>query len=238
MLSIAVCDDEMLFCARLSGEIQRIVEKLGRTCVIRQFQSGRALLETVEQFDLIFLDIRMEGMDGMKTAKYIRERAYDKPLIFISSSREHVWDSYEVEAFWYLVKPVSEEKLERVLQRAITRVDKEPQEYLVIHKEGKPKKLFLADIFYFEIRGRIIEIHGNEGVLPYYGQMGELENQLCRKGFFRCHKSLLLNLERVDTYNRQEAILENGEKLPIARRRYAAFCQALLEDMKKKGGIL
>lgn len=237
MLSIAVCDDELLFCARLSEKIRCMMERLGRTCVIRQFQSGTELLETTEQFDIIFLDILMADLNGMDTAKRIRERAYDKLLVFISSSPDYVWDSYEVEAFWYLVKPVSEKKLEQVLRRAVAKAEEGPQEYLIIQKERRPRKLFLKDICYFEIRGRVIELHGTEGVLPYYGQLGDLEKQLSGKGFFRCHKSILVNLAYVDTYSYQEVVLENGERLPIARRRYETFCQALLEDMKRRGGL-
>ena len=238
MLSIAVCDDELLFCTRLSEKIRHLMEQFDRDCVIRQFQSGTELLEAVEQFDIIFLDILMADLNGMETAKIIRERAYDKLLIFISSSTDHVWESYEVEAFWYLVKPISGKKLEQVLRRAVTKTEEEPQEYLVIQKERRPRKLFLKDIYYFEIRGRVLELHGTEGVLPYYGQMGDLEKQLSGKGCFRCHKSFLVNLKYVDTYSHQEVVLENGERLPIARRRYEAFCQALLEDMKKRGGLV
>lgn len=237
MISIAVCDDDLLFCARLSEKIQSFMERSGRSCVVRQFQSGKELLGEAEQFDLIFLDILMEDINGMDTARVIRDRAFDKLLIFISSSRDHVWDSYEVEAFWYLVKPVSERKLEQVLRRAAAKLEAEPEEYLIIQKERRPRKVYLKDIFYFEIQGRIVEIHGKGGILPYYGKIGELEKQLCQKGFYRCHKSLLVNLERIDTYNRQEIILTSGERLPIARRRYEEFCQALLNDMKRRGGI-
>lgn len=237
MLSIAVCDDELLFCARLSEKIRCMMERLGRICVIRQFQSGTELLETNEQFDIIFLDILMKGLNGMDTAKRIRERACSKLLVFISSSPDYVWESYEVEAFWYLVKPVSEKKLEQVLRRAVAKAEEGPQEYLIIQKERRPRKLFLKDICYFEIRGRVIELHGTEGVLPYYGQLGDLEKQLSGKGFFRCHKSIVVNLAYVDTYSHQEVVLENGERLPIARRRYESFCQTLLEDMKRRGGL-
>lgn len=238
MLSIAVCDDELLFGARLSEKIRGILGKIGRDCVIREFQSGTELLEAVEQFDLIFLDVLMKDLNGMDTARRIRERAYEKPLIFISSSPDYVWDSYEVEAFWYLVKPVSEKKLEQVLRRALAKAEEGQQEYLIIQKERRPRKLFLKDIRYFEICGRVIELHGADGVLPYYGQIGDLEKQLSGKGFFRCHKSIIVNLKYADTYTHEEVILENGDRLPIARRRYEAFCQALLEDMKKRGGLV
>lgn len=69
-------------------------------------------------------------------------------------------------------------------------------------------------------------------------QIGELENKLRDKGFFRCHKSYLINLKYVDGYNRQEVILENGEKIVIAKRRYDKFVQEVLKVMRENGGIL
>lgn len=65
-----------------------------------------------------------------------------------------------------------------------------------------------------------------------------MERQLGGKGFFRCHKSYLLNLKYVEVYNRQEAILDNGERIIIAKRRYEEFCQAILSYMRENGGIL
>ncbi|MDE7433310.1 MAG: LytTR family transcriptional regulator, partial [Lachnospiraceae bacterium] len=80
--------------------------------------------------------------------------------------------------------------------------------------------------------------HGAEGIFTYYEQIGILENSLRDKGFFRCHKSFLINLKYVDAYNRQEVILENGEKILIAKRRYEEFCKEILRFMRKNGGII
>ena len=77
-----------------------------------------------------------------------------------------------------------------------------------------------------------------EGIFTYYGQIGELESRLWDKGFFRCHKGYLVNLKYVDGYNRQEAILENGEKIVIAKRRYDKFVQEVHRAMRENGGIL
>ena len=84
----------------------------------------------------------------------------------------------------------------------------------------------------------MIDVHGTEGCFTYYEQIRVLENQLKDKGFFRCHKSFLINLNRVDSYNRQELLLDNGERIPIAKRRYDDFCQKLLTCMRTNGGIL
>lgn len=238
MLSIAVCDDEVIECCNMAKRIKEIMEEIKMPCIIRQFQSGGELLQTLESFDVVFLDIIMRELDGMKTAQIFRERASDKILIFVSSSREYVFEAYDVEAFQYLLKPVDDRKLKSVLQKAVLKTESCLQEFIIVSRERQKKKLFLDDIYYFEIKGRMVDAHGPEGIFTYYEQMGKLENKLQDKGFFRCHKSYLVNLKYVDRYNRQEVILENGEKIVIAKRRYEQFVREVLKTMRKNGGIL
>ncbi len=238
MLSIAVCDDEVIECCSMARKIKDILEEMKIPCIIRQFQSGGELLKAMESFDIIFLDIIMQELDGMKTAQIFRKKAFDKILIFVSSSREYVFEAYDVEAFQYLLKPVDDRKLKRVLQKAILKTEKHSQEFIIVSRERQKKKLFLDDIYYFEIKGRVVDVHGTEGIFTYYEQIGELENKLRDKGFFRCHKSYLINLKYVDGYNRQEVVLENGEKIVIAKRRYDKFVMELLKAMRENGGIV
>lgn len=238
MLSIAVCDDEIMECCNIAGKIKEILKEMKIPCMIRQFCSGRELVQSSDNFDIIFLDIIMHDLDGMRTAQIFREKAFDKILIFISSSREYVFEAYDVEAFQYLLKPIDEKKLKRVLQKAVLKTEKHSQEFIIVSKERQKKKLFLDDIYYFEIKGRMIEVHGADGVFTYYEQIGVLENHLQGKGFFRCHKSYLINLKYVDGYNRQEVILDNGERIAIAKRRYEEFCKEILEYMRKNGGMI
>lgn len=238
MFSIAVCDDEVIECCHMAKKIKDILEELKIPCMIRRFCNGRELLEASESFDIVFLDIMMQDLDGMKTAQIFREKSFDKILIFISSSREYVFDAYDVEAFQYLLKPVDDTKLKRVLLKAVQKAGSHSQEFIVVSRERQKKKLFLDDIYYFEIKGRIVDVHGTEGIFTYYGQIGELEDKLRDKGFFRCHKSFLINLKYVEVYNRQEVTMENGENIVIAKRRYEEFCQEVLKAMRKHGGIL
>ena len=106
MLSIAVCDDEVIECCSLARQIREILEERKLPCIIRRFRSGRELLEASESFDMVFLDIIMCELDGMKTAQIFREKAFGGLLVFVSSSREYVFEAYDVEAFQYLLKPV------------------------------------------------------------------------------------------------------------------------------------
>ena len=111
MLSIAVCDDEIIECCNMAGKLKNILEEMKIPYKIRQFQSGRELLLALESFDIVFLDIMMQGLDGMKTAQIFRRKVPDKILIFVSVSTKYVFDAYDVEAFQYLLKPVDDRKL-------------------------------------------------------------------------------------------------------------------------------
>lgn len=128
---------------------------------MHQFPSGRDLLNAMENFDVIFLDIMMCRMDGMKTAQLLREKAFDKIVIFISASRDYVFEAYDVEAFQYLVKPIAFHKLKNVLQRVVKKLENHSQDFMIINQDRTRKKLLLREIYYFEIRGRkdIIERH-------------------------------------------------------------------------------
>ncbi len=238
MLWIAVCDDEIMECCNIAERIKKIMEQIKIPCMVRQFYHARELIQSPDNFDIIFLDIIMDGLDGMRAAQIFRKKAFENILIFISSSREYVFDAYEVEAFQYLLKPIDEKKLHRVLQKAVLKIQSQVQEFMIVSRERQMRKIYLNDIYYFEIRGRMIDIHGAGSVFTYYQQIGVLQDHLKGKGFFRCHKSFLVNLRHVDAYNRQEVILDNGERIVIAKRRYEGFCKEILGYMRKNGGIL
>ena len=147
-------------------------------------------------------------------------------------------DAFEVEAFHYLIKPVDRIKLENTIKRALVKLECTSEDFIIINKERQNKKIPLSDIYYFEIRGRVVSVHSKNGIFDYYGQISALEHDLKDKGFFRCHKSFLIHLKYVDTYNHEEVMLDNGAKIAIAKRRYKAFCLETLEYMKKVGGSI
>lgn len=237
MLSIAVCDDEIVTCCNIAAKIKDITAQMNVPCIIRQFNTGQELLQSPDIFDIVFLDIIMRDPDGMTTAHSLRRKSPDIILIFISSSREYVFDAYDVEAFQYLLKPIDTKKLRNVLNKAVHKTETRSHEYMMVSTERQMKKLFLEDIRYFEIHGRKIDIHTADGILTYYEQIGVLEKRLQGKGFCRCHKSYLINLKHVDTYNRQEVILDNRDKIILAKRRYENFTKEVLSYMKESGGI-
>lgn len=237
MISIAVCDDEILDCLGIAKNIQDILKEMEISFSVHQFHSGAELLKAIEHFDIIFLDIMMCEMNGITTAQLLRDKLYDKIIIFVSSSREYVFDAFGVEAFDYIIKPINNHKLKSVLQRAVKKAEPDLDTCIFIYKERQKIKLFLKDIYYFEIKGRIVSVHSTSGTVDYYEQLGVLEKNLQEKGFFRCHKSFLVNLKYVSSFNRQELTLDNGETIIIAKRRYQEFSEVILEYIKQNGGM-
>ena len=239
MLLIAVCDDMPIECADIAKQIENILKQSDIDFVIKKFFGGQELIQAREGFDIIFLDIKMPKISGMDLAKKLREQGKQSLIIFITSASEYVFEAFDVEAFQYLLKPIQNDKLKIVLEKAIKRIQIDVNtDFLIISADRQTKKVFLKDILYIESVGRIAKIHCNEGTLETYEQIGVLENKLSGKSFFRCHKCFLVNLNYVDAFNRTEVSLENGEKIMLAKRRYEDFQKIILSYMKIKGGII
>lgn len=239
MLSIAVCDDMPIECAELAERIEDILDKFGTEFSLKRFFDGQDLLKGVESFDIVFLDIKMPEISGMELAKQMRNNGQESIIVFVTSAEEYVYEAYDVEAFNFLIKPVNEEKLKNVLKKAVVKVTTcKNDDFLIIFSEHQIKKILLRDILYIESVGRTVKIRCNSGVLETYKQIGDLEQTLSDKHFFRCHKSFLLNLEYVSRFDKAEIVMENGDTVYLARKRAKIFQKEIISYMKMKGGIL
>lgn len=239
MLSIAVCDDMPIECAELAGYIEKILNQFGVEFSLKRFFDGQELLKNIESFDIVFLDIKMPEISGMELAKQMRENGRESIIVFVTSAEEYVYEAYDVEAFQFLLKPVNEDKLKNVLKKAVVKLTIcSSEDFLIISSEHQIKKILLKDILYIESVGRMVKIHCNSGVLETYKQIGDLEQTLSDKHFFRCHKSFLLNLEYVSRFDKTEIVMENGDVVFLARKRAKIFQREIISYMKMKGGIL
>ena len=117
-MNIAICDDEKA----IREQIKELIEKAGLCPEL--FETGDSLLAAGKQFDIVFLDIQMEGTNGIETAKKLRERDEDTILIFITAIREYVFEAFDVAAFHYLLKPIEEDKFREVFHRAERELEK------------------------------------------------------------------------------------------------------------------
>ena len=225
VLSIGVCDDNMIECTALSQKIKRLLSLKGIAATVSDFYSGQALLIWEQKIDILFLDIKMASLNGLETAKLLREQGQDFLLIFITSAEEYVYDAFEVEAFRYLLKPADDFKLEQSLFAAVEKKRKNPGNFFIFHRNHEVIKINLDEVFYFEITGRVIKAHLKMGCEEFYGKISTLEESL-------------LDLKFVESFSKTEIIMENGDRLFLSRRRTEAFSKAFLSYLKKSGGLI
>ena len=179
--------------------------------------------------DIIFLDIEMTGLDGMETARRIRLRDKEVSIIFLTGFTDKVFEAFEVEAFRYLVKPVKNGEIFDAISKAIER--KGSEKYLSIEIHGRPLEIAFSKIIYAEVFNRIIRLHTKIGEREYYGRLSDLEKEL-GKGFFRCHRSFLVNLSYVRNYDANDVILSDGIRVPLSRQKYSSFVRAYIDRIK------
>lgn len=230
-MQIAIVDDERIICEQIKDFIQRD----HGDCQIDTYLSGRALLEVKKQFDLVFLDIQMEGMNGMDTARAIRELQPDTVLIFVTGSKEYVFEAFDVSAFHYLLKPLEETKFMEVLKRAIGESRKcraEKQKRLFIRT--KNLTIDQKDILYIESRGKKVDIHTRKETFSIYGAMSELETQL-GESFYRCHRGYLVNMAYITEYGADSITLTGGARVYLTKKKHGEFVKAYMWYLQNGG---
>ena len=145
-----------------------------------------------------------------------------------------VCDAFAVEAFDYLVKPPDSARLRRTLERALEALERRRSRTLFIRRGTAWEVVPLDEIVYCEVLGRKIYLHRRDGsVLDYYGKLADLERRL-GGGFFRCHRSYLVNLDHVRGCGGGQVRLSGEEAVPVSRLREGELTQALLRRMRER----
>ncbi|MEY8387440.1 LytTR family DNA-binding domain-containing protein [Oscillospiraceae bacterium 38-13] len=235
MMTFAICDDE----PRMVRELTRLLadymgEKRISAYSADSFAGGRALLDSGGGFDVIFLDIRMDGPDGMETAGLLRRRGDQSLLIFVTALKECVFDAFRVEAFDYLLKPLTPDAFSRTMDRVLRALEKRTTKNLVIQRGTACEVVPLSAIVYCEVLGRKIYLHKSDGTVSgSYDSLEDLERRVDRR-FFKCHRSYLVNLDYVRGCQSGQAALSSGESVPVSRLRERELTQALLRHMKDR----
>lgn len=223
MLQIAVCDDEKMFRDYFINRIDEYLRNMKISYKIHKFSSGEDLISDASStaFDVVFMDISMEGIDGIETAKLLRERKRDICIILVSGHMNYVLEGYKVMALRYLVK----EKLDASFDECMEAVLKQfhlHTDQLLFQFAGGEIYLTPDEIGMVESRGHKLLFYGPEGEIR--GQMTEkldnIEKILCAYEFLRVHKSYLVNMKYITEINHYRLYLSCGMELPVPKTRY------------------
>ncbi len=233
MLHIAICDDEKYMSDKVRMMVSDFFCRKNMGIVISQFSSGKELLKCDRIIDILFLDIHMKDMDGMETARKLRSRKFKGAVIFITVLKEMVFQSFEVRAYDYLVKPIESSHFEKTMERLLASMRNASESSLLVQKGYESSIIPFEEIVFCEIINRKIYLHlASSEMLDFYGRIENLETKLDSR-FFRCHRSFLINLQYLKSYKNGMAYMENGKEIPVSRLRSKGFSDVILQYMKE-----
>ncbi len=234
MIRIMICDDEPSQLELLERMVKEWAKRTKAEVQVDLCQSADRfffLWEEKKNTDIALLDIEMPGMDGMTLAKRLRMMGENLQIIFVTGFSDYALEGYEVDAVSFLLKPVQTQHLSACLEKAWDRRCRREPEF-VLETAGEVVKVRLSDICYLEsaahdtllyCRNRTQAVRSRTGIL-------RMERQLVQKSgaFFKIHRSYLINLAYVERITKKEAVMENGQRLPIARGKWEALNEAYL----------
>ena len=234
MIKIGICDDEVIFRFQMR-EILSEYFKENNHVKILEFTSGEEVLDEIETkagIDILFLDIQLGGLDGVATAKKIRETDNGMSIIFLTSFDKYVQDTFRVGAQQYLKKPIKEEQIIEEVDRALEVYKINHFKYVAKTIETDIVKCIeIKDIKFIEIIGRYLLITSVRGKYKKIGTISEESQHLKIYGFIRCHKAYLVNSKYIDYIYEDYIYLWDGDKVPLSKnyrksvkKEYLKYC--------------
>ena len=229
MIRIAMVEDEAAVREQLQGYIQRYTRQYGTEFAVTEFSDGVEILDAYRPvYDIVLLDVEMKHLDGMETARRIRELDRDVVLLFITNMAQYAIKGYAVGALDYVLKPVPYFAFSQQLQKAEEKLRRRARHYLAVPVEGGLRRLDTAQIYYMESEGHRVHFYTEEGEFSAPGALKTFEEKLADLPFARCNSGYLVNLAQVKSV--QQGLAQVGPyELQVSRPKRKSFLAALAD---------
>lgn len=242
MIRVAFCDDDAGVLEEMRVFLDRYRAERGREIGGWAFRSSVELLAEMEQgarFDVLVLDILMPGQNGIEAAEEIRSYDGNVKIVFLTSSAEFAVQSYEVEAYFYQLKPLRWESFSRVMDSVLEQCEREQETKLVLHCKHGLTSLDLERLEFCEVIHRTLLFHLSSGkVLECTGSLDELSRRLVPYGcFLRPHRSYLIHLGYVQSISHRTITMSSLTEIPIPRGKYNEIKDAFLAYAFQNGQV-
>lgn len=229
MINVAVCDDEPAEIAYITNLITKWSKAQSVYVRITDFESAESFMfayENEKSIDIMLLDIQMKNMNGIELARKIRCDNDNIQIIFITGYPDFIADGYDVSALHYLMKPVNEDKLFAVLDKAVERL-KKAEQTLLINTTNGTERVLIDEIMFIEAFAHYVSIKTKKTTFETRANIGEIEKSL-GNAFVRCHRSYIVGLNYINRVTKTEIVLDNGNLIPLSRRLYAEINRAFI----------
>ncbi|WP_195270501.1 LytTR family DNA-binding domain-containing protein [Eubacterium sp. 1001713B170207_170306_E7] len=226
MYRIAVVDDDESFLNQLCSKMETILCEKGLVTnsdfsIDRFTQAGEiqsAVLENPSYYHLLLLDIELSKENGLALARGLREQDIRCSIIYITAYRDYVFDCFDTQPLWYLMKPLDYDKFTEILLSDYRRSYADTR--LVLKIDGRKVPLSFHDIYALEAAQHRTRIWLHEGYRNWNGALSTLKQQLPSSGFCHSHNSYIINLSHVKEIQRTDVLMDNGKTFPVSRRYY------------------
>jgi DNA-binding LytR/AlgR family response regulator len=234
LYKVALCEDEKILSKTQEKICRDILEKFNIEYHITVFNNSEdflaLFLKEETHYDLVLLDIIMDGINGVELAREIRKYDTDVTIIFVTSSREYALDGYDVNAFHYLIKPLDSDVLERLITKDYQ--NKFQKSVLVFKSGAQSFRILIKDIISLETVGRRVGITLLDEIVYFPGKLSELLETLPKKDFVRCHQAYAINLRNTREIAKETAVSVTGKTTPISRAFKSAVQKAFLKNIR------
>ena len=227
----AICDDNNIDSNYVSNLVNKWANERKYQINIDIFDSAEAFLfhyDGNKDYDILLLDIEMKKMDGVTLAREIRKTNKSVQIVFITGYSDYVADGYDVEALHYLMKPLKEEKLFVVLDRAVNRIIQN-EKYLLLNYYDETIRIPLHEIVYIDVDRNYVTIHSNQDY-TIKKTLGEIEKELDKR-FFRIGRSVIVNLKYISRVTKTDVFLANNTILQLPRGVYDSLNRAIINEL-------
>ena len=226
---IAICDDMEEDVQYIASVVRNWGGKEKISVDLETFPSAESFLfRYAEQkdYDILLLDIEMRSMNGVELAKRIRKENDAVQIVFITGYTDYIAEGYDVSALHYLMKPLSEDKLYEVLNRAVMKIKKN-EKSLFLSLSGEMVRILVYEIKYLEVQQNYVTIHA-ENNYTVKKTLGEFERELDER-FYRMGRSFIVNLSCINRITKNNVFLSDGSVIPLPRGQYEPLNKAFIE---------
>lgn len=257
-MKIAIIEDEKVHSDLLKLYLENWSKEHGQSQQVASFETAEQFWFAYEEspdFDILFVDIQMPGMNGMELARKVREKDGDVVIVFTTGITDYLEEGYEVDAMHYLIKPLSEEKVKACLEKAVRR--RKSECFVMLHTDEEVLKVNQEEINYVEARGHgcVVSLRGKntewermaderggeqkgqvrdggisvkEKKISVRESLSELEAMLEANEFVKCHRSYLCRISNIHHIGKEDIFFDDGSAVPVSRRMYQQMNQSFI----------
>lgn len=227
MWKVMICDDEQETRAAIRTQLERFSAETGERFSVKEVHSGEALLAQFSaDIDLVFLDIKMEGITGMDAARRLRADNQNVCIIFITTMTQYAIEGYQVHAYGFLKKPLRYAQFRLQLLDTLRHLAPRRSGTITLRSGGEVYSIPMEELIYLEVLDHDLRVVRRSGSLVCHTTMGGMGEALKGKGFFRCHKSYTVSLRHIVQIGAASVRMSNGDELPVSKHRRKEFLEA------------